>query len=131
MATVVANGYVTAAAGALYRHRPSGSTGEGVARWWLLLLGADRTRDARTCRVADEATRSAPASSVPTGVGPAHGAAVDARDLRRRADVSKQTFQPNNRRRKKKHGFRLRMRTRAGRAIVRARRSKGRARLTA
>lgn len=45
--------------------------------------------------------------------------------------MSKQTFQPNNRRRKKKHGFRLRMRTRAGRAIVRARRSKGRAHLTA
>lgn len=46
-------------------------------------------------------------------------------------DVSKRTFQPNNRRRKKTHGFRLRMRTRAGRAIIRARRAKGRARLSA
>jgi ribosomal protein L34 len=46
-------------------------------------------------------------------------------------DVSKRTFQPNNRRRAKTHGFRLRMRTRAGRAIVSARRSKGRARLSA
>jgi large subunit ribosomal protein L34 len=45
--------------------------------------------------------------------------------------VSKRTFQPNNRRRKKTHGFRLRMRTRAGRAIIRARRAKGRARLSA
>ena len=30
----------------------------------------------------------------------------------------KRTFQPNNRRRAKTHGFRLRMRTRAGRAII-------------
>ncbi|MHB2023250.1 MAG: 50S ribosomal protein L34 [Mycobacteriales bacterium] len=45
--------------------------------------------------------------------------------------VSKRTFQPNNRRRARRHGFRLRMRTRAGRAIVAARRRKGRERLTA
>ncbi|WP_425292317.1 50S ribosomal protein L34 [Corynebacterium mayonis] len=45
--------------------------------------------------------------------------------------VSKRTFQPNNRRRARKHGFRARMRTRAGRAIVSARRRKGRARLSA
>ena len=43
----------------------------------------------------------------------------------------KRTFQPNNRRRARVHGFRLRMRTRAGRAIVSARRGKGRKELTA
>ena len=44
--------------------------------------------------------------------------------------VSKRTYQPNNRRRHKVHGFRLRMRTRAGRAILSARRRKGRSSLS-
>jgi large subunit ribosomal protein L34 len=43
--------------------------------------------------------------------------------------VTKRTFQPNTRRRAKTHGFRLRMRTRAGRAVIGERRRKGRARL--
>jgi len=43
----------------------------------------------------------------------------------------KRTFQPNNRRRAKVHGFRLRMRTRAGRAILSARRRKSRTELSA
>ncbi|MER7167941.1 50S ribosomal protein L34 [Micromonospora sp. NPDC000207] len=45
--------------------------------------------------------------------------------------MSKRTYQPNNRRRAKTHGFRLRMRTRAGRSIISTRRTKGRARLSA
>ncbi|MBK0331373.1 50S ribosomal protein L34 [Brachybacterium halotolerans subsp. kimchii] len=45
--------------------------------------------------------------------------------------MTKRTFQPNNRRRARKHGFRARMRTRAGRAIINARRSKGRSELSA
>lgn len=43
----------------------------------------------------------------------------------------KRTFQPNNRRRAKKHGFRQRMATRAGRAVIKARRRQGRAKLSA
>ena len=43
----------------------------------------------------------------------------------------KRTYQPNTSRRSRKHGFRLRMRTSAGRAIVKSRRRKGRAKLTA
>jgi large subunit ribosomal protein L34 len=59
-----------------------------------------------------------------------HGPRARARNLRRTL-VSKRTFQPNNRRRAKTHGFRLRMRTRAGRAILAARRRKGRSELSA
>lgn len=43
----------------------------------------------------------------------------------------KRTFQPNIRRRARTHGFRLRMRTRAGRAIIAARRRRGRSELSA
>ena len=45
--------------------------------------------------------------------------------------TTKRTFQPNNRRRAKTHGFRKRMSTRAGRAGLAARRRKGRAKLSA
>jgi large subunit ribosomal protein L34 len=45
--------------------------------------------------------------------------------------MSKRTYQPNNRRRSKTHGFRIRMKTRAGRAILSARRRKGRSELSA
>jgi large subunit ribosomal protein L34 len=43
----------------------------------------------------------------------------------------KRPYQPNAQKRAKRHGFRHRMSTRAGRAIIAARRRKGRAKLSA
>ena len=98
--------------------------GVGFAVPGLTIEGTDPYR---YCVWADDSTQTSPLVAGHTSVA----TGVDSRRDEESSTVSKRTFQPNNRRRAKTHGFRLRMRTRAGRGIIASRRRKGRGKLSA
>ena len=104
--------------------RGDGRLEGGPRRGGRLTLSGARPYRGTVAPGGDESSSGPPTER--RGAGEPRGGRPDGVNL-----VSKRTFQPNNRRRAKVHGFRLRMRTRAGRAILAARRSKGRTELSA
>lgn len=106
----------------------------GVGRSTHARLFLDERRVTRRSNVIDQAAESRVKSrSHVCAPAYAQSNASLARSPIKRGSttVVKRTFQPNNRRRAKVHGFRKRMSTRAGRAILANRRRKGREKISA